>query len=57
MADQQKQPGKKKKDEKKKVKLRDLPKNEGELTEEQARNVKGGDEPPPDPFPTKTTGS
>jgi hypothetical protein len=42
-----------KKADKKKVKLRDISTSARGLTAEQARNVKGGDEPPPPLNPTK----
>jgi hypothetical protein len=48
-------PGKKK--DKKKVQLPDLSPDETEVTEDEAGNVKGGDSPPPDPFPTQSSGS
>ena len=42
-----------KKADKKKVKLRDISTGARGLTSEQARNVKGGDDPPP-PMPNPT---
>ena len=56
MRGKQEEPGKKKPT-KKKAELQDLPKAKDELTEEEQRDIKGGDEPPPDPFPTKSSGS
>jgi hypothetical protein len=38
---------------KKQVKIRDISTSARGLTAEQARNVKGGDDPPPLPSPTK----
>jgi hypothetical protein len=53
MPGEKKKPDKKKAD-KKKAPLRDLPRTKG-LSAEQARDITGGDEPPPpDPFPTKS---
>ena len=50
--DKKKKPGGKKLD-KKQVKLRDISTSARGLTAEQAKNVKGGDDPPP-PIPTPT---
>jgi hypothetical protein len=56
MRDKQEEPGQKKPT-KKKAELQDLPTAKDKLTEEEERDVKGGDGPPPDPFPTNTTGT
>jgi hypothetical protein len=55
MRGKKEEPGKKKPP-KKKAELQDLPKAKDELTEEEQDDVKGGDAPPPDSFPTRTVG-
>jgi hypothetical protein len=54
MRGKKEEPGKKKTPTKKKAELKDLPTAKDELTEEEQGDVKGGDAPPPDAFPTKS---